>query len=427
MNKNSNIKTNYYLSLSIADFKEYYLRNDYNENMFKSDGSLNPNYNSFKKTGTIAQIFEDWWDYTYQTYQEQIERCRPNAPLEIKKVIDCHNKNLGASVYQCPDCHDFIFVGHTCKSRLCSSCGYKYKNERVENILQTAYNCKHRQIVFTIPEELRKYFSSPFKERIDILFKAVRNTIYSLFNETFKYDKKSKKLKKYISKFLNSPGFFAFLHTFGRDLKWNPHIHILIAEIKLSSNGLISKFEYFNFDALSKRFQKILLDLLEKEIGPSFKKEKYDSYKNHHKGFYVYAEKKEFKSLKDGIEYVTRYCGRAPISENRIVNYDGENVTFCYNNHKDGVYHEKTVSAVEFIMIILKHLIPTQYKIIRYYGFYRKKHKLHDKMVMLIDKAKRSFRKSLLKHKMSILRSFARNPYHCPKCDVKMNFVLEIT
>ncbi|MBR2787502.1 MAG: transposase zinc-binding domain-containing protein, partial [Clostridia bacterium] len=77
--------------------------------------------------------------------------------LNIKKIIDCYNKNLGCSVYECPHCHDIIFVGHTCKSRFCSSCGYKYKNERVENIMQTAYNCQHRQIVFTIPEQLRKY------------------------------------------------------------------------------------------------------------------------------------------------------------------------------------------------------------------------------------------------------------------------------
>ena len=415
------------LRLSLDEFKEHYLKNNYNENMFKSDGSINPKYNSSKKTGMLAQIFEDHWDYVYQKHKDGIDRNRPNAPKEIQKIIDCHNKNLGCSIYQCPECNDIIFVGHTCKSRICSSCGYKYKNERVENILQTSYNCKHRQIVFTIPKELRKYFYFPFEPRIAILFEAVRDTLYSIFNESFKYNKKSRKLIKYISKVIKTPGFFSFLHTFGRDLKWNPHIHVLIAEIELCSNGLIRKHEYFDFDALSKRFQKILLDLLEKEIGPSFKIEKAKSYKNHQNGFYVYAEKKEFKSLKEGIEYVTRYCGRVPISENRIINYDGNNVTFCYNAHEDDMYHEVTLSAEEFITILLNHLIPSQFKIIRYYGFYRKKHKLHDKMVMLISKEKSSFRKSLLKYEFSILKAFKKNPYNCPKCDVKMKFIVEIT
>lgn len=413
-------------SISIKEFKEYFLDKTYNENMFNTDGSINTNYNSFKKTGTIAKILEDHWDKVYEKYKINIDKKRPNAPKEIKKIIDCHNKNLGCSVYQCPDCNDYVFIGHTCKSRMCSSCGYKYKNERVENILQTAYNCKHRQIVFTIPAELRKYFFFPFESRMNILFKAVCETLYSLFNETFKYNKKNKKIKKYINKLFKMPGFFAFLHTFGRDLKWNPHIHVLIAEIALSSNKVL-KYEYFDFNALSMRFQKILLDLLEKELGPSFKNEKIQSYKNHKKGFYVYAEQKQFKSLKDGIEYVTRYCGRVPISENRIINYDGNNVTFCYNAHEDNKYHEITVSAEKFIILLINHLIPSQFKIIRYYGFYRKKHKIHDKMIMLINKEQCLFRKSLLKFEISILKAFNRNPYYCPKCDVRMNFIVEVT
>ena len=172
---------------------------------------------------------------------------------------------------------------------------------------------------------------------------------------------------------------------------------------------------------------KILLDLMSKQIGPSFNKVKNNCYLVHKNGFYVYAEPKKFKSLKDGIEYVTRYCGRVPISENRIINYDGENVTFSYIAHEDGKYHEVTVTAKEFIFMLLRHIIPSNYKIIRYYGFYRKKHTFHDKMVMLIDEAKRKIRKEFNKYEISILRSFNRNPYRCPKCDVRLNWLVDIT
>lgn len=411
------------IAITIDEFKNYVLNHDYDENMFNEDGSLNSKYNSFKKTGIIAKIFEDHFEDVYKMYKNSIDLKRPNAKNEIKKIVDCSNKNLGCSVFECPECHDFIFVGHTCKSRLCSSCGYKYKNERVENIMQTAYSCRHRHIVFTMDKTLWKYFYFPFEKRINLLYKAVRDTLYSIFNESFKYDKKKKKLKKYISKVLKTPGFFAFLHTFGRDLKWHPHIHVLIAEIALCSNGTIVKHEYFDYNALSRRFQKILLDLLEKDIGPSFKKVKSECYRKYNKGFYVHAPKKDFKNLKDGIEYVTRYCGRTPISENRILNYDGENVTFCYNAHEDNKYHEVTITAKEFIKILLNHIIPKQFKVIRYYGFYRKKHALHGKMFLLVSSEKKAIRKSFLKHELSILRSFKRNPYNCPKCDVRMKYV----
>jgi len=416
------------IPMSLDSFKDFYLPKIYNENMFLKNGNLNPKYNSHKKTGLLAQIFEDHWENFYSANKELVDTYRPNANEEFQKIIDCYNKNLGCSVFECPECHDFIFVGHTCKSRLCSSCGYKYKLDRVENILQTAYNCPHRQIVFTIPKELRCYFFAPFKERISILFQAVNETIYSILNITFKKKKGSKKATKYISKVKYTPGFFSFLHSFGRDLKWNPHIHVLLAEIKLGEDNSCKKWDYFDFDALSKRFQKILLDLLSKKLGKDFpvslKKELFQKYKS---GFYVYAEKKKFKSLKEGIEYVTRYCGRAPISENRIKSYDGKNVTFWYNAHEDESYHEVTVSAQKFIFMILRHIIPSQFKIIRYNGFYRKKHPLHSTMNMLIDKAKRFIRKQFLKHENLVELSFGRNPYKCPHCNIRMMYVLEIT
>lgn len=403
------------------NFINEWLINYHDDNIFNSDGTINRNYNSFKKTGLIASIFEDYWQAVYKNNKELIDKYRPNVNIEINKIIDCYNKDLGCSAYICPECDELVFIGHTCKSRMCSSCGYKYKNERVESILQSAVRCNHRQIVFTIPKELRKYFFFPFEDRINLLFKAVNLTIESILNKSYKKDKQGI-LKEYNSKIKYTPGFFAFLHTFGRDLKWNPHIHVLIAELKVKENGY-QKWNYFNYDALSKRFQKVLLDLLNKEIGESFKEEKKLSYKNHKKGFYVYAEPKKFKNLKDGIEYVTRYCGRVPISENRIINYDGKNVTFSYEAHEDGTYHEVTVDAKEFIMILLRHLIPHNFKIIRYYGFYRKRHLFYDKLVLLT----RQIRKSLLKHELSVLKSFNRNPYNCPKCNTRLNYITDIS
>ncbi len=413
--------------ISEQEFIEFMLERDYNENMFNKDGTLNKNYSSSKVTGLISTILEDYSDEFFNKYGDQINKYRPNAYIEIKKVIDCHNKNLDCSLYQCSNCSDIVFIGHTCKSRLCTSCGYKYKNERVENILETAYSCNHRQIVFTIPKELRNIFYYPYEERIDILFEAVRDTIYSILNLSYKKNKFGK-TKEYKSRTKWTPGFFAFLHTFGRDLKWNPHIHVLIAELKISGDK-ICKWNYFDYDALSKRFQKILLDLLSKRLDKNifsndFKKELFLNHKN---GFYVYAEPKKFKSLKDGVEYVTRYYSRPAISENRIINYDGENFTFCYNAHEDESYHEVTISALEFIKLLIRHLVPYGFKTIRYYGFYRKKPSCFDKINKLINKEKYTIRKTLLKHRLSIMNAFNRDPYTCPRCGNMLNYLLEMT
>ena len=193
------------------------------------------------------------------------------------------------------------------------------------------------------------------------------------------------------------------------------------------SNIEIKKWDYFNFDALSKRFQKILTDLMLKNFDNFTDNDARKCFINHPNGFYVYAEKKEFKSLKNGIEYVTRYCGKSPISENRIIKYEDNKVTFYYNAHEDDSYHEVTVSAFDFIKILLKHIIPKNFKIIRYYGFYRKKPKQHKNINKLISDKKTKIRKQFLSYRMSILKFFKRDTLYCHHCDVKMNYVTFVT
>ena len=85
--------------VSINDFKNSFLKNNYDENMFNNDGSLNANFNSKKKTGIIAQVFEDYWDNVSLESKQNILNIKPNADKEINKIIACHNKNFGCSVY----------------------------------------------------------------------------------------------------------------------------------------------------------------------------------------------------------------------------------------------------------------------------------------------------------------------------------------
>ena len=124
---------------------------------------------------------------------------------------------------------------------------------------------------------------------------------------------------------------------------------------------------------------------------------------------------------------MARYCGRPCISENRIINYDGKNVTFCYNAHEDESYHEVTVTALQFIALLVRHLVPYHFKTIRYYGFYRKKLPFHDKIKKVIKEEIKKFRNELLSHKLSVMSAFNRDPYDCPKCGTKLDFLCIIT
>lgn len=165
--------------------------------------------------------------------------------------------------------------------------------------------------MFTISDFLWDFFRKN-RQLLDLLFQAVSKTIISWFKDKYKS-------QNYI------PGIIAVLHTYGRDMKWNPHIHTIVTEGSIGNFNIFKKFDFISYDALRKRFQKIILDLLEKKINNSnFKTLKNFIYKNSNKGFYVYAEKKNNQSTLNMIEYAVIYSGKPAMAESRIIDYDGQ-------------------------------------------------------------------------------------------------------
>ena len=87
-----------------------------------------------------------------------------------------------------------------------------------------------------------------------------------------------------------TPGFICVLHTFGRSLQWNPHIHVLLSEGGSGNNSIWRNVKHFNYAFLRNSFRMTLLNLLEKHIGSSFKRVKSYIYKHCPNSFYVYAK-----------------------------------------------------------------------------------------------------------------------------------------
>ncbi len=63
--------------------------------------------------------------------------------LIVMVILFLFNKKLGFATFKCPDCHELYYVSCTCKSRACSSCGYKYKIKIVDNIMNKVYDGFH--------------------------------------------------------------------------------------------------------------------------------------------------------------------------------------------------------------------------------------------------------------------------------------------
>ena len=87
-----------------------------------------------------------------------------------------------------------------------------------------------------------------------------------------------------------TPGFTCVLHTFGRDLKWNPHIHALISEGAAGNFLVWRSIKHFDYTFLRLAFRKVLLEQLSNHLDKSFKKLKNELYKKYPDSFYVRAQ-----------------------------------------------------------------------------------------------------------------------------------------
>ena len=78
------------------------------------------------------------------------------------------------------------------------------------------------------------------------------------------------------------------------------------------------------------------------------------------------------------VVYLCKYVSAPPISIRRIENYDGQNVTYRYEDHLKGEMHE-TIPATEFIGRMIRHLPPKGFRMVRYYGIYARpvREKIH--------------------------------------------------
>ena len=165
---------------------------------------------------TLKQILQDHWPTFLKKHGDTL---RPSIVKEVEKVQNCGDAfSMGYHEYRCPNgCSFKRIIPHTCKSRFCSSCGKVACDNWMDKALGDFLDVPYHHIVFTIPLELRNIFTWDRKS-LGILFVSAKNTILEWCREE----------KGYI------PGIVMVIHTFGSDLKFNPHIHMLITEGGLS-------------------------------------------------------------------------------------------------------------------------------------------------------------------------------------------------
>lgn len=165
---------------------------------------------------TLKQILQEHWEPFKKKHGD---RLRPSIVEEVEKVLACRDPlRQGYHVYRCPNgCSVERIVPHSCKSRFCSSCGKVMTDAWMATTLSRFLDVPYHHLVFTIPQELRNVFLYD-RSLLGILFTSAKDTVLEWCRDQAGY----------------IPGIVMIMHTFGSDLKWNPHIHMLMTEGGLS-------------------------------------------------------------------------------------------------------------------------------------------------------------------------------------------------
>jgi hypothetical protein len=292
-------------------------------------------------------------------------------------MLHCRDPEYGFLTYKCPECGETKTIPLACKSRICTRCGKTYTDQWADQLVSSLYAVPHRHMVFTIAEELREVIDADHG-----LFKAMMDAV-------------SQTLKQLVVPRRGAvPGVICVLHFFGKDLKLNPHVHVLVTEGGLNCKGEWVPVTFFEYGALRRTWQYHLLKAVKRRLPNSPETSVFIDrlFKDHKEGFYVFA-KRRVTSPRGIARYVARYVRHPAIAESRISEFNQllNTVTFWYNDPDCGGRKSVTFGGLEFIGRLVRLIPDRNLKLIRYYGLYsrRTKGKLQ-KMLTPLSREKRS-------------------------------------
>jgi hypothetical protein len=287
----------------------------------------------------------------------------------MRALADCRTAALGGHRDQCDRCgYEHVFW-NSCRNRHCPGCGAQacqsWLDERREEILDVPYF----HAVFTIPEELRPLALCAPTIIYAILLRAAGQALL---------DVGATRLRARL-------GVLTVLHTWGQTLVFHPHVHCVVPGGGISLDGKrwvrLRKLSFLlAVKVLARRFRTLVCNGIREAYAAG--KLTIPTRIAHDATaldlLLVLASKTDwhayvkppFGGPEQVLAYLAAYTHRIAISNRRILDFDGQQVTFAYRDYAAGNTRKTmTLEATELLRRFLMHIVPPRFTRIRYYGF----------------------------------------------------------
>ena len=221
------------------------------------------------------------------------------------------------------------------------------------------------------------------------------------------------------------PGIMATVHTYGRDLNFHVHVHVLCTAGGLRADNVWQPVKLYPAQQYRRLWQYYLLKLLRKRLkGDRSAQWRIGRLHNIYPTGFIVNVMSHYRNGKQAAAYCCRYTGRPPLSEKRIVAYDGRKVTLAYQDYRDG--QDKTVGLTveEFLFRLLQHVWPRYQRDVHYYGLYQPaRRKANVAKVVQASRYKDQVRPILpLSRRERLMNAMAGLELSCPECGGRLLF-----
>lgn len=274
-----------------------------------------------------------------------------------RALMRCQSGELGTVLYACPKCQRRHVANCSCGNRHCPLCQGEKTRRWVEEQEARFLPCEYAMITFTVPSQLHGLLYSNPREGYSAMFEAARDTLRDLLRNPH---------------WLGAEhlGMLAILHTWGSQLQYHPHIHILLPVGGLSPDRQrwISKGAGYTFPVekvASPVWRAKLLAALKAKLGPSA----FHGIGSRLMDLNFVVHAKPVGNGQAAVRYLSKYVNRVAISNRRILKFANGEVHFTTRDKDSGRWKKTCLPALEFVRRFMQHILPQGFVKVRHYGF----------------------------------------------------------
>lgn len=311
---------------------------------------------------TLQQIL----NHHYPAY-EQSHPLPGHVRAAVQAAINCRTAALGGHIQACPDGHVHGVWYNSCRHRFCAQCAHLQTARWLEQQQARLLACDYYHVIFTLPHELNALWRANPEGLPRLLFDTVRETLFELLGDP-----------RYLGAL---PGVIAALHTWGQTLTLHPHIHCLVSGGGWQGERWVPlKRDYLLPGAVVRPLYrgKLLaalrqaLERGELSLPPGVWPQQLHNLFNRlgRKKWNVRLQER-YPHGQGVLNYLARYLRGGPLSNARLIAWDGQTVTFRYrDNHHQGEPARMTLPVEDFLQRLFWHVPLPGRRVVRSWGLY---------------------------------------------------------